>query len=565
MMLAEPINLEIEQSASQTVLQGMRMKIRPSSTLPFLGESSQCAGGEAVSANRNRIGGDSAALEIGNRSALQAGKPHFHCDLSAKTTPFPHFWEHTVGGDHAPMALRADYQAQLRRCHDELGFRHVRFHGVLSDDMGTLICRKEKYLYSFFNADQIWDFLLGIGMKPFIELSFMPRTLASDGNTVFRYAGNVTPPKDYKKWATLIRKLARHWIDRYGIAEVCTWFFEVWNEPNLHAFWTGTQQDYFNLYRYTVSALKDVDHRLRVGGPATAKNQWIGEFVAFCDKNNLPADFVSTHNYPTDVVKGTSLGDEKDITEAQLAQSPRSIMCKWARDVHRLAGGRPVYYTEWNTSSNPRDPRHDEPYAAAFVTKTVMEASGLVDGYSFWTFSDIFAENYFPSVPFHGGFGLLNLHGIAKPTYRAFELLHRLGTEQLRVHGAHKTVDVWVVRGKEGVTILFTNCALPRHPIGKERACVRLTGALRPRTVSVERIDEEHANPKSLWREMGRPTYLSSKQVEQLQSDSRLVAERQLWKYEQGAIHLDIDLPPQSAAAITVKLRPRQADAGAHS
>jgi xylan 1,4-beta-xylosidase len=486
-----------------------------------------------------------------------------HCDLSGKATAFPHFWEHTVGGDHAPMALRADYQAQLHRCHSELGFGHLRFHGLLSDDMGTLICHKNKYLYSFFNADQIWDFLLSVGMKPFIELSFMPRTLASGDKTVFRYQGNVTPPADYKKWASLIRKLAAHWVKRYGVAEVRTWFFEVWNEPNLEAFWPGTQRDYFNLYRHTVTALKDVDERLRVGGPATAKNQWIGEFVAFCDRSGLPADFISTHNYPTDVVKGTSLGDEKDVTEAQLAQSPRSIMRKWAQGVHRLAGGRPVYYTEWNTSSNPRDPRHDEPYAAAFVTKTVMEAAGLVDGYSFWTFSDIFAENFFPLVPFHGGFGLLNLHGIAKPTYHAFELLHRLGTQQLPVEGAHRTVDAWVLRGKEGVTILLTNSALPRHPIAKEHVRVRLTTASRPEGATVERIDEEHANPKRLWREMGKPAYLSLKEVEQLQADSRIVREQQSWKYEQGAIYLDIDLPPQSVAAVTVR-QPLQAGGGAH-
>jgi len=137
----------------------------------------------------------------------------FQCDLSGKATPFPHYWEHTVGGDHAPMMLRADCQQQLRRCHEQLGFRHLRFHGLLSDNMGTLITHKEKPLYSFFNADQIWDFLLSIGMKPFIELSLMPRTLASGGKTVFRYNGNVTPPKDYKKWATLIRKLAKHWVD----------------------------------------------------------------------------------------------------------------------------------------------------------------------------------------------------------------------------------------------------------------------------------------------------------------------------------------------------------------
>lgn len=482
----------------------------------------------------------------------------FHCDLTAAATPFPHFWEHTVGSDYAPMALRADCQAQLRRCHDELGFRHVRFHGLLSDDMGTLIVHREQPLYSFFNVDQIWDFLLSIGMKPFIELSLMPRALASGSKTVFRYAGNVTPPKDYEAWATLIRKLTKHWVERYGLAEVRTWFFEVWNEPNLHHFWTGTQDDYFKLYRYTVEAIKGVDSQLRVGGPATAQNEWVPDFLDFCEKNHLPADFVSTHHYPTDVVAGTALGEETDETVEQLAKASRSILRKWTREVHQQARGRPVYYTEWNTSSNPRDPLHDEPYAAAFVTKTVMEASGLVEGYSFWTFSDLFAENYFPSVPFHGGFGLLNLHGIAKPTYRAYELLHRLGVEQMPVAGRHETVDAWVVRGRAGVTVLLTNHALPRHPLETQRVQVQLMAAPQPRAAHVERIDEEHANAKRLWREMGEPKYLSAQEVEQLQEASQLVQESHPWKYEAATIHLEIELPPQAVAAITVEFAPEQ-------
>jgi xylan 1,4-beta-xylosidase len=148
----------------------------------------------------------------------------FSCTLSGVSTPLKHAWEHTVGSDHAPVALRADWQGQLRRCHDELGFRHVRFHGLLSDDLGTLICHKEQLLYSFFNADRIWDFLLSIGMRPFVELSFMPETLASGHDIVFHYRGNVTPPKDSKEWAALIRTLVTHWVERYGVEEVQRWF-----------------------------------------------------------------------------------------------------------------------------------------------------------------------------------------------------------------------------------------------------------------------------------------------------------------------------------------------------
>ncbi|MEO7436427.1 MAG: beta-xylosidase [Candidatus Binatia bacterium] len=490
------------------------------------------------------------------RSEIPMGEVHFQCDLGAATVPLTHFWEHTVGSGHAPLALRADWQAQLRRCHHELGFRHVRFHGLLSDAMGTLICHRDALLYSFFNIDQIWDFLLTIGMKPFIELSFMPQVLASGPETVFRYRGNVTPPKDYAAWSILVRLLTQHWVDRYGIEEVRTWLFEVWNEPNLHHFWTGKQEDYFRLYRHTVEAIKGVDARLRVGGPATAKNAWIEEFVAFCDAQRLPADFVSTHQYPTDVVEGTSLGDEEDITEAQLVQSPRSILRTWTREVQRQAQGRPVYYTEWNTSSNPRDPRHDDPYAAAVVTKTIMEANGLVEGYSFWTFSDIFAENYYPSIPFHGGFGLLNLHGIAKPTYRAFELLHRLGTELLPVEGGHATVDAWIVRGAGSITILLTNHALPRHAIATEPVHIQLREAAPPVAAFVERIDEDHANAKRAWHAMGEPTYPSALEVERLKAASETVQVPHPWTYEAGTIHLDIEMPPHAVASVTLELAP---------
>lgn len=474
--------------------------------------------------------------------------PDFTCVFSQPGKPFPHFWEHTVGSGHAPLALRADWQSQLRLCHNELGFQHVRFHALLSEEMETLLCEEEKLLYSFFNADQIMDFLLSIGMKPFVELSFMPSTLASGNTTVFRYEANVTPPKDYEQWATLIGKLTGHWVERYGVNEVRKWFFEVWNEPNLKAFWTGTQQDYFKLYRSTVEALKSIDSLLKVGGPATAKNAWIPEFLDFCEQNKVLVDFITTHHYPTD-----AFGKIGADTVTQLEHAPRGIMREDARKVRDQARGLPVYYTEWNISSNPRDPLHDETFTAAFVVKIVMEASGLVQGYSFWTFSDIFSENYFPSIPFQGGFGLLNIHGIAKPAYRAFELLHHLGTELLSVEGSHETVNAWIVRKGKSATILLTNHAMPRHPIQTELLNLRIIDGPKPSVVYVEKIDEDHANPRQLWRAMGEPRYLNAVQVEQLKAASCLLKQAQPWTYGQKNLDLSLALPPHSVAAITVE------------
>ena len=475
---------------------------------------------------------------------------HFLCDLSQTGRRLSHCWEHTVGSCHAPLALRSDWQAQLEQCHRELGFQYVRFHGLLSDDLGTLVRQGDTLIDSFFNTDQIIDFLLSIGMKPFIELSFMPEALASGGKSVFKYRGNVTPPHDYRQWAAFITRLVSHWVDRYGVGEVGRWFFEVWNEPNLKAFWTGSREDYFKLYRYTVDAIKGVDESLQVGGPATARDSWIGEFLDFCERGGVPVDFVSTHHYPTD-----ALWNETMDTELQLAGTRRSILHQWAQDTRRRVGARPLYYTEWNTSSNPRDHLHDEPYAAAFVTKTLLEASDVVDGYSFWTFSDIFEENYFPSAPFHGGFGLLTLHGICKPVYRAFELLHHLGHERLLVDGLHHTVDAFAVRnaGASSVTILLTNHALPRHSIETEQVLITLMATPEPQRVISRRIDGDNANAEREWRALGSPTYLDRGLVERLQAASCVPRETLFYEQEGAVCRFNIRLPAHAVAAVTVE------------
>jgi xylan 1,4-beta-xylosidase len=322
----------------------------------------------------------------------------------------------------------------------------------------------------------------------------------------------------------------------------------VWNEPNLDAFGSGKQDDHFKLYRYTAEAVKSVDQALRVGGPATAENAWVAEFIAFCTKSQLPADFISTHHYPTD-----AFGQPGDDTEAQLSKSRRSVLREQAQEVRRQAGERPVYYTEWCTSSDPRDPMHDEPYAAAFVIKTIMEANGLVQGYSYWTFSDIFEENYFPSVPFHGGFGLLNIHGIAKPAYRAFELLHGLGTELTAVGGGHPTVDAWAIRDAVSATVLLTNYALPRHPIAMEPIHMTLIGARPPTEVTIRRIDSDHANAKRRWQEMGSPKYPNAANIEELNTASLCQSEPHPFGFEGGTIDFDVTLPPLSVAAVTVQ------------
>jgi xylan 1,4-beta-xylosidase len=478
----------------------------------------------------------------------------FSADLRSPATPLRHPWQWCVGGGHAALALRADWQAQLRQARRDLGFRHVRFHGILDDDMGTLIMHGGQLVYSFFNCDRVFDFLLSIGMKPCVELSFMPRTLSSAGHVVFHYQGNITPPRDYAQWGELVRRLADHWVDRYGIEEVSQWPFECWNEPNLSAFWSGDQNAYFELYRTTAQALKSVDPRLRVGGPASAANAWLDEFLAFCGATGVEADFVSTHYYPTDSVAAT---DADPIT--RLGRSPRGVMRARAAEARASAGARPLYYTEWSISANPHDPLRDSAFAAAFAARIAMSVDDLVDGYSYWTFSDIFDEDYFPSVPFHGGFGMLNLHGVPKPVYRAFQMLRTLGDQQLATSGEHANVAIWVGRRASepdrSAGVLLINQALPRHPIAGESVRVRLlhSAAIRAGAAWLTRIDDDHANPERAWREMGSPTYPQPAQVEELLAASATSPEALPFRADEGMLEIDVRLAPQSINSVQIE------------
>lgn len=474
---------------------------------------------------------------------------YFRCDMSGPRVELTPVWEHTIGSGHATLALRADWQEQLRRCHAELGIRRVRFHGLLSDDVGTLVRPGERLLYSFFNADQIWDYLLAAGVQPFVELSFTPVALASGKKTVFKYAGNVSPPKKTAQWAELIRRLASHALERYGADEVREWNFEVWNEPNLKAFWSGTQKQYFDLYRATAGALKEADGMLRVGGPATAENGWLEEFLDFTSGRKVPVDFVTTHYYPTDPTQNVS-----PQTVEQLAAGRRGVLSEQASAARARVRDLPLYYTEWNTSSNQRDPLHDEPYAAAFVTRTLLDVSSIVDAYSFWTFTDIFEELYLPSLPFHGGFGLLTLHGVAKPAYRAFELLHRLGRKLVvPVDGLHPTVDCWVATDSRRTNVLLSNHALPRQEIEAVTVRLRLDSMPSPRLATVTRIDDDHANPKREWVEMGKPEYPSESQVSRLHDASELTVERLEMAFEAGTLTCELIVPPHGVAMVTIE------------
>jgi xylan 1,4-beta-xylosidase len=358
-----------------------------------------------------------------------------------------------IGAGRANEGLRADWQQQLALVKKECDFQYIRMHGLLSDDMG--VYREDMNgnpEYNFQYVDILYDYLLGIGVKPFVELGFMPAALASGGQTIFWWKGNVTPPKDHKKWEDLIRTLTLHFTERYGTDEVKTWYFEVWNEPNLDGFWSGTQAEYFTLYRHSVRAIKSVHKEYRVGGPATAGAAWVPEMIAFCTENALPLDFISTHAYGVKAgyldesgIAGTVLSADASSVSGEILNSRRQIADSSLPDLE-------LHYTEWSSSYTPADPIHDSYHQAAYILEKIKLAGNAADSMSYWVFTDIFEEAGPRFAPFHGGFGLLNYQTIKKPAFYAYSFLNKLGEMEL----SNTDHSSWACKdGKGNIQVLF--------------------------------------------------------------------------------------------------------------
>ena len=352
-------------------------------------------------------------------------------NLNNSAGPVDRFFDLSVGSDYPGTLIRNDSQAQLKLTVDELGFRYIRFHAIFHDVLGTVRIEDGKTVYNWTKIDQLYDDLLARHIRPFVELGFTPKALATSNNSIFYWNGNTSHPKS-EGWRDLIDAFIRHIESRYGKDEVRAWFFEVWNEPNLSGFWEGgDQKAYFDLYDLTAKTIKSIDPELRVGGPSTAGAAWVPEFLAHVKQSGAAVDFVTTHTYG---VQGGFL-DEEGKSDTKLDPSPNAII----GDVQRVRAqisaspypGLPLYFSEWSTSYTPRDSVHDSYISAPYILAKLRASQGLVQGMSYWTYTDLFEEPGPPSAPFQGGFGLLNPQGIRKPAFFAYKYLHALQGESL--------------------------------------------------------------------------------------------------------------------------------------
>ncbi|HTM79708.1 GH39 family glycosyl hydrolase [Asticcacaulis sp.] len=449
-------------------------------------------------------------------------------DVAQALLPLDRFFDLSVGSDFPGTLIRDDSQAQLKTTVNELGFRYIRFHDIFHDVLGTVKSVDGKIVYDWTKIDYLYDALLAKKIKPFVELGFTPEALKTSDQTIFYWKGNTSHPR-FDLWAHLIDAFARHIIARYGIDEVRTWFFEVWNEPNLDGFFQyADQQAYFALYGLTARTLKAVDAGLRVGGPSTAGAAWVPEFLAFTKATNAPVDFVTTHTYG---VQGGFL-DEQGKQDTKLDPSPDAIV----GDVKRVRAeieasaypGLPLYFTEWSTSYTPRDLVHDSYISAPYILSKLKASQGLLQGMSYWVYTDLFEEPGPPPTPFHGGFGLQTREGIRKPAWFAYKYLNALQGKALPSSDA----QVWAAADGNSVAAMVWDFQQPVQTVSNKPFYSRIVAnapsapvdmrvaGLKPGVYALEirRTGFRKNDAYSAYIDMKAPESLNPAQLAQLQA-----------------------------------------------
>jgi xylan 1,4-beta-xylosidase len=458
---------------------------------------------------------------------------------------FPHYWEQMFGSGRAILSLREDYRSDLRSVKKITGFSYIRFHGIFSGEVGIYSEDGQGHpVYNFSYIDQIYDGLLAAGVRPFVEISFMPSELAASRTLhPFWYHPNVAPPKDWNRWDDLVAAFAEHLIQRYGADEVAQWYFEVWNEPNLD-FWAGEpkQETYWELYDHTAIAIKRVNPKLRVGGPATAQAAWVDAFIRHCAEKKVPLDYVSTHVYANDSAQDV-FGAEENI--------PRDrMLCRAVEKVHRQIKSStmptlPLIWSEFNASYKNEPEVTDALFMGPWLADTIRQCDGLVDSMSYWTFSDVFEEQGVVKTPFYGGYGLIAEDNLPKPAFYAFELLHKLGEERIQVDSD----SALLTRRKDGTLVLAVwNYAPPEHAGADKTIHLRLEG--NARRAVVWRLDADHGDIIPAYEKMGSPRYPTQNQIRELRESAQLPPP-ETGRLEHG--DLAITLPPYGLAVVEIK------------
>ncbi len=483
----------------------------------------------------------------------------------ASCSPFVNYTQMCIGTGRLSLALQTEYVSQLRLVQEKCHFRYIRGHGLFCDDLGIYqeirMGDHTEVRYNFTYLDRVMDTYVSLGLKPFLELGFMPSALAKGTQTIFYYKANTTPPKDPQAWASLVFHTLEHLSERYGEDEVRTWPAEVWNEPNLPGFWENADlQAYLDLYKVTSLTVKRAVPGMAVGGPAVCGGNgcdtWIDTFLTYCEKEHLPVDFISRHLYmaQTPEVKGRYTYHKM----CQVSQSLEEL--RKTREViasHPEHAHLPLYITEFNTSYNPFCPVHDTVMNAAFTAGLLAQLGDYAQLFSYWTFGDVFEEQGIPRTPFHGGFGLTAANCIPKPTFWTFVFFsHLKGDLVFR--------DEHLLCLRQGETVMGVFWNICQEKAKSFSAPVKVPAQSRM-CLLIESVNTKYGNPLKVWQDMGMPDTLNAEQTEWLRQAAHPCVSTCVLEPKDGYVFFRLSSSDHAVTAFRLFPFRSQADVGYES
>jgi xylan 1,4-beta-xylosidase len=516
------------------------------------------------------------------RINLSATAPGIHLD---------HYWSHCVAAGRANEGLRGNWQEQLKMTVDACGFRYLRFHGLFHDDMFVYHEKDGVPVYNWQYVDDLYDRMLARGIRPFVEMTFFPKDISHDNGGLCWWNAHATPPQDFTRWKEVIEHFIRHCIDRYGIGEVRAWYFEIWNEPNLEGFWRGTQKHFFEMFKTISLAIKAIDPELRIGGPSTSsyhpdedvynrlkakqdisaadfigvvsKAPWMEDFLAYCEAENLPLDFVSSHPYPT-TYPIDSAGNQLEVSRPVTSTREDILWLRGAMAKTRYKNAE-IHLTEWSSSPSIQDFTRDYPQEATFIVKVSLDCIGLTQSLAYWTFTDIFEEAGAADTVFNGGFGLVNFQGIVKPGFHAYRMLHGLGDLEL-----HREDGAIVTRHSSNgalsallyhyppeviaaVPIAKKSREIPENTLATGHARnvdLMLRGLTPGATFLVETLDADHGFAFRAWQQIGSPEPPTREQEAVLRERAMATAKESIQADSNGTLRWSRSIQPWAIVSI---------------
>lgn len=491
------------------------------------------------------------------RHICSIAKEFISVDANNSGTHHNFYWKKLIAFGRASEGLRKGWQNQLEELQSEIGFEYIRCHGIFSDEM--MVCNigdDGNIIYNWSYVDELFDFFKEVNIKPFVELGFMPSEIKKSDETIFNWKANISQPKDIKLWTDLVKEFIKHCVNRYGLKEVETWYFEVWNEPDLeHVFWIGGKEEYFEFYKETAIAIKSVSDKLKAGGPSIIhqvleEQTWLEDFLIYCKENKAPLDFVSLHIYPETFALEEETQDL--MIKSKEGEDYSTLMSLWGQmkkiyfdqehtydtindaqnkiNTHLLYEPE-VHITEWSSSSYGRNFINDTCYVSNFIIRNVLKSIGTVDSLGYWTFTDIMEEFKAGISHFHGGFGLINKEGLKKPSYFAYYLLSKLG-DMIIEQGEEYIVtkdgdDIQILAYNfayfdelfmSGDTSALTNTE--RYLVYEDKSLkeveVNIVGLSGHHKITRYQLNRDHGSVFDEWLKMGNPENMTQEEINYL-------------------------------------------------